>query len=343
MNDFSSGYVPVKQEYWTGRVDSATHYDAFRWHQWIQCIDIREIDNFHFDHQLGFAIIGFCSDIGVERNLGRPGSSKGPNSIRMELRNRPCTFQSCVKIYDLGNIIGENGNLEKAQKDLEAAVAIALSHGLFPLVLGGGHAVALGTYMGIHNHIKEKPSVGKLGIVNFDAHFDIRPYVNGGTSGTMFRQIADYCMDHQYHYGYLCMGIQKCSNTVDLFKTAHQLGVSYVLARDIEERSAEKTMIAMQPYLDQHDALYLTICTDVFSAAHAPGVSAPQPLGLYPEKALKLIKYVLQTKKVLGFDIAEVSPRFDHDNTTASLAGVIVYSVIMTLVETQGLEIKFDQ
>lgn len=343
MSDFSSGYVPVKQAFWTGRVDSAENYDAFRWHQWIQCIDIREIDKIHFEHQLGFAIIGFCSDIGVERNLGRPGSSKGPNSIRMELRNRPCTFEPTVKIYDLGNIVGENGNLEKAQKELEKAVSIALSYGLFPLVLGGGHAVALGTYMGLQSYMSHSNKPQKLGIVNFDAHFDIRPYPNGGTSGTMFRQIADYCRDTQNHYGYLCMGIQKSSNTVELFKTAHQLGVFYVLARDIEEQSAEKSIIAMQSFLNQHEALYLTICADVFSAAHAPGVSAPQPLGLYPEKALKLIKYVLQTKKVMGFDIAEVSPRFDHDNTTASLAGIIVYSVVMTLVEAKGLEVKFDQ
>lgn len=338
MNTFDSGYMPVPQSFWSGRVDSLDNFDAFRWHQWIECVDLRQIDQVKFDHKLGFALIGFCSDIGVERNLGRPGTAKGPTSIRLELRNRPCAFQKSVKIYDMGNILGENGDLEKAQKDLQDAVARVLKYNLFPLVLGGGHAVALGTYMGIRDHLKENGPFSKLGIVNFDAHFDIRPYPNGGTSGTMFRQIADFCEAHSEPYAYLCLGVQKSGNTVDLFKTAHRLGVSYILARDIEEQTPDETMIKMQSFLNAQEAIYLTICSDVFSAAHAPGVSAPQPLGLHPEKTLKLIKHVLRTQKVIGFDIAEVSPRFDHDNTTASLAGIIVFSVVMTLVEASGLE-----
>lgn len=340
MNDFEIGYKPVPQSFWMGRVDSTENYDAFRWHQWIKCVDIRQINQVEFSHQLGFAIIGFCSDIGVERNLGRLGTAKGPNSIRMELRNRPCSFEQSVHIYDFGNIYGLNGDLEKAQSDLDKAVQLALKYNLFPLVIGGGHAVALGTYMGLHHHLKTKSVDEKLGIVNFDAHFDIRPYPNGGTSGTMFRQIADYCNKNNEHYGYMCLGVQKSSNTVDLFKTAHQLGVEYILARDIEEAAPQETMIRMQRFITEHDALYVTICTDVFSSAHAPGVSAPQPLGIYPEKGLKLIKHVMRSKKVIGFDIAEVSPRFDHDNTTAGLAGIIVFSVVMTLVEEMGLDIK---
>ncbi len=339
--NFNRGYEPTAPSFWMGRVDSEDNYDAFRWHQWITCVDLRMLSTATFEHELGICFIGFCSDIGVERNLGRPGTAKGPNSIRNELKNRPCAFSPGLKLYDAGNIYGQSGDLEKAQKDLENAVDVLLEKGLVPIVLGGGHAVALGHYHGVRKYLERVNPGQTLGIVNFDAHFDIRPYTNGGTSGTMFRQIADYCAAENVPYNYLCLGIQKSGNTVDLFKTAHRLGVEYLLASDIEAHSASETIVKIQDFINRNDQLYMTICADVFSSAYAPGVSAAQPLGLYPEKALKVIKHIVKSKKMASFDIAEVSPRFDHDNTTASLAAILIFSVVVTLAEEHALDIKY--
>ncbi|MGL5257792.1 MAG: formimidoylglutamase [Proteocatella sp.] len=337
-----SGYEIVGKDYWTGRTDSEDNYDAFRWHQWIESIDLRTAKKNQFSHKFGVAFIGFCSDIGVSRNKGRIGTAKGPDSIRKELMNRPCAFSNEVKLYDAGNLIPTDGSLEKIQKDLSDAVNKILELGLFPIVLGGGHAVALGNFYGTHKYLCEKEKKESLGIVNFDAHFDIRPYLKEGTSGTMFRQIADYCSENNYSYNYFCLGIQKSGNTVDLFKTAHRLGVEYLLAKDIELADIWSITEKLDGFIKRNDALYLTICADVFSSAHAPGVSAPQPLGLYPEKVLKLIKYILKSKKVLSFDIAEVSPRFDMDNTTASLAAIIIFTVVKTLAEENGFEASYE-
>ncbi len=337
-----SGYEVVDKDYWNGRIDSEDNYDAFRWHQWIESIDLRTIKKEDLDHQFGVALIGFCSDIGVNRNKGRIGTAKGPNSIRKELMNRPCAFSEGLKIYDAGNLIPEDDSLETVQKNLEDAVNKILELGLFPIVLGGGHAVALGNFHGTHKYFLKNENKPNLGIINFDAHFDIRPYCEQGTSGTMFRQIADYCSENNYSYNYLCLGIQKSGNTVDLFKTAHRLGVEYLLAKDIELADIWSITEKLDSFIKKNDALYLTICADVFSSAHAPGVSAPQPLGLYPEKVLKLIKYILKSKKVCSFDIAEVSPRFDLDNTTASLAAIIIFTVVKTLAEENGLEASYE-
>ena len=81
------------------------------------------------------------------------------------------------------------------------------------------------------------------------------------------------------------------------------------------------------------DSVYVTICSDVFSSSYAPGVSAPQPLGLDPEVVIIILKHILQTGKVVSFDIAEVSPRYDKDNATASLAAVLIYSAVSEMVE----------
>jgi len=334
---FYTSYEKLSDNIWKGRVDSESNFDAFRWHQWIELKDLNDLSLKTFDGPLGFGILGFCSDEGVRRNKGRVGASKGPNSIRKELNNRPCTFSKDVKIYDFGNITCTDGNLEKSQKQLDEAVNKILSLNLFPILLGGGHEIAFGHYSGIKNFLNNSHCKANIGIINFDAHFDIRPYPKGGTSGTMFRQIADQCHLENIPFSYMCIGVQKSGNTVDLFKTAKKLGASYMLEKDIVDADIWSIFEKVDEFIKNKDQLYVTICSDVFSSAFAPGVSATQPFGLNPERVLKILKYLLKSNKVISFDIAEVSPRFDFDNTTANLASIIVYSIVTNLAENHNL------
>ena len=90
---------------WKGRIDSETDYDAFRWHQWVQPIDLND-DGAPFTGKLGFAFIGFCSDKGVARNKGRTGTALAPDFVRGQMSGLPCTFSQEVKLYDAGDIRG---------------------------------------------------------------------------------------------------------------------------------------------------------------------------------------------------------------------------------------------
>lgn len=332
-------YKPTEKSFWTGRIDSETNYDAFRWHQWIECIDLNNEELKPFTGKLGFAFIGFCCDEGVKRNLGRAGAANGPQSIRRELTNLPCTFAKEVKLFDAGNIYCENITLEESQALLSSAVKKLLNLNLFPIVLGGGHEVAFGNYNGILDYLTQANSKPNIGIINFDAHFDLRPYPNGGSSGTMFRQIADICEAKDLNYSYFCLGVQKHSNTIELFKTADRLGASYILAKDIIDKDNWNIFEKLDDFIKLQDHIYITICSDVFSTAFAPGVSAAQSLGLDPERVLKFIKYIIKSNKVISFDIAEVSPRFDQDNTTADLASVLIFSVINSLSHLHNLSL----
>ena len=224
-------------------------------------------------------------------------------------------------------------------RELGCAVEEILCRNLFPIVLGGGHETTFGHFQGQHNFLKDKGKTPELGIVNFDAHFDLRPYDMGNSSGTMFRQMADVCKAEGTPYHYFPIGIQQHSNTVSLFKKAEELGVDYVLAKDLQASNLESILERMDQFLYQCDDTYITVCSDVFSSAFAPGVSAPQSLGLDPEIVLPLIKHVLRTRKVRGFDICEISPRFDQDNTTANLGAVIIFAVVNTLCRLNGLSI----
>ncbi len=335
-------YHPIDSNVWQGRIDSHDDFDAFRWHQWVKPINLLDDTTPPFDGELGICFIGFCCDDGVTRNKGRAGAAKGPRGIRRELTNLPCHFQQELKIYDGGNIYCEDIALEDGQAILANMIDRILKLNLYPIVLGGGHEIAFGHYNGLSQHFNAMKDETKIGIVNFDAHFDLRPYPNGGSSGTMFRQIADKCIESGQHYGYMCLGIQKRSNTLALFKSARQLGVNYILAKDMVDQDIWRILEQVDGFVKKHDKIYITICADVFSAAFAPGVSAAQAVGLHPEQVLKIIKYIILSGKMVSFDIAEVSPRFDQDNTTSNLAAVLIFAVINTLASLKNLDLQVE-
>ncbi|MBQ9061071.1 MAG: arginase family protein [Firmicutes bacterium] len=346
-------------EHWHGRIDSEEDYDSFRWHQWVRPLDLNG-DPQPCQGPQGFAVIGFCSEQGVQRNKGRVGTALAPDLIRQQMANLPCTFKQSVEIYDAGDILCQDISMEEGQAQLAEAVRRILDLDLFPIVLGGGHETTFGHYCGQLAHAEQKlagvpresarqkdsgqEAAGArkpdLAVVNFDAHFDMRPYDRGSSSGSMFRQIADICRKKEMKYGYLPLGIQKHSNTVSLFREAERMGVRYVLARDLQYGSMASVYEKVDTFMYEHEAAYITICTDVFSSAFAPGVSAPQALGLDPERVLPVIKHILRTRKIRGFDICEISPRFDQDNTTASLGAVLIFTVVNTICKLKNLAVN---
>lgn len=324
-----SNYTPTCNDFWTGRIDDIKNRDAFRIHQIITYIDLNTIDELNIGaSKLSICLLGFKSDVGVQRNLGRAGAALGPEYIRKELANLPVNFTENTQIYDAGDIYCLNDDLEFAQNELQKAINKILEFKMFPIVLGGGHALSLGHYLGVRDYLKNNESIG---IINFDAHWDLRPYQDKGSSGTMFAQIANYCKLNKHIFNYLCLGIQKSGNTTNLFKKAEELNAEHVLAKDFIENNFVKIDAKVKRFIENNDYIYLTLCSDVFSSAFAPGVSASQPFGMNPEIVLNYIKKIFDSKKVIAFDIAEVSPRFDQDNQTAKLAAIIIYAIINQL------------
>ncbi|RPH32877.1 MAG: formimidoylglutamase [Bacteroidales bacterium] len=330
-------YSTTISKLWTGRIDDPDDIDSFRMHQIVRLIDLTRLSSIVIEpSKLNICFIGFNCDEGVARNLGRKGARDGAEYIRRELANLPVTFGNDVIIFDAGDISCVDGNMEEAQVHLKIAVKVILDKNLFPIVLGGGHELAFGHYNGIIDHlaIKAKDALS-LGIINFDAHFDLRPYKNGGSSGTMFAQIADSCVEQLRPFSYMCLGIQASSNTISLFKKADALGVRYILGKDFVEPNFESISKSIDDFIYRHDHIYFTLCSDVINASFAPGVSAIQPFGMNAEVVLAFIKQIFKSKRVVSFDVAEVSPRFDQDNRTAKLIAIIIFAIINTLNENK--------
>lgn len=328
-------YTVTDTKFWKGRIDDLDDIDSYRMHQIIKLFNLKDLKTLKIDSsKLNICFLAYCCDEGIKRNLGRTGAKHGPEDIRNEFANLPVSFGDKTLIYDAGNLFCADGHMEEAQEQLGIAIEKILGNHLFPIVLGGSHELAYGHFNGIVNHLKKQTkNSSKVGIINFDAHFDLRPYDNHGSSGTMFSQIADKCLKENQKFDYLCLGIQTSANTKSLFKKANSLGVKYVLAKEFIESNQDSISTKIKDFINDHDYIYLTLCSDVFNSAFAPGVSSLQPFGLNPELTLIFIKEILKSKKVISFDIAEVSPRFDHDKRTAKLAAIIIYAVINSLSE----------
>jgi formiminoglutamase len=306
---------------WTGRTDTPPASSFF---QIIKPLNL--LENITIETtQPTFALIGFKCDAGIRRNLGRPGAAEGPVSIRQILSRLPVQKQN-FSIYDAGNIVCEDDDLESAQKALGEVIAILLAKNLKPIVMGGGHETAWGHYQGID---KAFPQDG-LGIINFDAHFDLRPLLPGdkGSSGTPFLQIAQAHEAAKKRFDYNCVGIQHTGNIKQLFETAKNYNTKIIWADELHQGQLQKCVDFIDRIIDENKMIYLSLCLDVFSSAFAPGVSAIQPLGLFPWHIIPLVRQLAASGKVVSYDIVELSPQYDIDQCTAKLAANLIYEII---------------
>lgn len=301
---------------WQGRNDgdSAEHFRLF------QCVQLS--DNYQDIQSNDFVLHGFAVDEGVRRNKGRIGSKDAPNIIRKNMVNFPI-FKENLRVLDFGNVHCEGNDLEKAQGELSHKVSKALSAGGKSIVIGGGHEVTFAHYSGIRRAFPNQ----KIGIINFDAHFDNRePEIGvGASSGTGFWQIAQEGDIHSLH-----IGIQKNSNTQKLFNTAHDYGMKYILADDFHLQNIPTLLQILTDFLERIDQLYITVCMDVFNASIAPGVSATAYNGIFADAVfMKIFRFLLESNKMIALDVAEVNPNFDIGERTARLAGSLLNEWLM--------------
>lgn len=320
-----SHYAAPDAKIWQGRIDQSIGDTTQRWHQRIQLWDLHLPQPPKLHTGKAIALLGFCSDEGVKRNCGRSGAKDGPLAIRKALCNLPVHFAENATLYDAGNVLCTDTNLEVAQEELGHAVARVLASDCFPIVLGGGHEVAYGHYLGLKAPMAKSKS---LSILNIDAHFDLRPFEQGGHSGSSFLQVAQDCKKNNTTFSYFCLGIQQSANSQALFHEAQKLKANFIAAQDMHPATRSINLAKLQNFSEQQNPIYLTICLDAFAAAFAPGVSAPSALGILPNEILPYLDAILKTKKVISLDVAELCPKHDNNDITAKLAAQLIFHCV---------------
>ncbi len=302
---------------WTGRVDSEDGAAGQRWHQRVQPFA---------EGPPGTCLLGLASDRGVALNQGRTGAAEGPTALRRALAN--LAAHDDRPLYDAGDVRADT-DLAAAQAGYAEAAADILTRGHFLIGLGGGHEIGWAGFQAARRFLARSDPGKRLGILNFDAHFDLRRPAPHASSGTPFFQAAEWCREHDLPFDYACIGISEAANTRALFKTAADLGVNFLRDRDCSLPAAERLISTL---IDRVDALYVTICLDALPAAVAPGVSAPAALGI---PVTFLIDCLHTTARIcsdagcpwLLADIAELNPAHDLNGRTANTAARLLWEI----------------
>ncbi|QGS32814.1 formimidoylglutamase [Cupriavidus metallidurans] len=306
---------------WQGRADTGERGDTRRLFNIVQPLAVAASD----DLAGATVLIGFACDAGVRRNQGRVGAADGPRGIRRALASLP--VHDVAALYDAGDVRCEGDALEVTQRALSEVVRAQLDRGALPIVLGGGHEVAWGTWQGLRAHLDTAGDAGRVLILNLDAHFDLRT-ARPGSSGTPFDQIAEACRAAGQPFDYACLGVSRLGNTASLFAHAQALGVRYVEDTEMQERHLDHRLAEIDAMLAQAAHVYLTIDLDVLPAAVMPGVSAPAAYGVPISVIEAIVTHVRGSGKLRAADLAEFNPQFDRDGQSARVAARLVYRLI---------------
>lgn len=300
---------------WHGCVDLPATADTQRWHQRVALGPQPEAP--------GIALLGFASDEGIRRNAGRLGAAQGPGARRNALANLPVLH--CAPLYDAGEITCVDQALELAQARYSHRAQQLLDQGHWVIGLGGGHEIWYASYAALRGHLGA--SKARIGIFNFDAHFDLREQ-GSASSGTPFLQALEHARSIRSPLQYHCIGVSRSSNTPRLFATADREGAHYLTDDVLCTWNWQAQAEVLRAWCDAVDVIYLTLCLDVLPQAVAPGVSAPHPRGVSLEVLEALLDLVMASGKVRVVDVAELCPPLDPDQATARVAARLIHRMV---------------
>ncbi|MGG3842830.1 agmatinase [Anoxybacillus kestanbolensis] len=253
----------------------------------------------------------------------RPGSRFGPARIRevsIGLEEySPYLDRELdeVKYFDAGDIPLPFGNAQRSLDMIKQFVDRILEAGKFPLGLGGEHLVSWPVMKAVY---KKYPD---LAIIHMDAHTDLREHYEGEplSHSTPIRKIAELIGPKNVY----SFGIR--SGMKEEFEWAKENGM-YIAKFDVLEPLKEVLpTLAGRP-------VYVTIDIDVLDPAHAPGTGTVDAGGITSKELLAAIHAIARSDvRVVGADLVEVAPVYDHSEQTANTASKLVREMLLGWVK----------
>jgi agmatinase len=291
-------------------------------HGFIECPVTRDLS------ACDVAVLGVPYDLAT---TGRSGAREGPNGIRQaswhiswESRRWPWRFALAdrLKIIDYGNAEFETANSKAMIRSLREHAHTILSAGKTLLSLGGDHFVSLPL---VQEHAAK---YGPLSLIHFDAHADTEPLEGDVNHGSMFlKAIQDGLIDPAHS---VQVGIRTQYEYEDYPLTV--LSASWV-----NDRTAQETAARICRVVEDRPA-YLTFDIDCLDPAFAPGTGTPSPGGISTSLALEILRE-LAGCRIVGMDVVEVAPAYDHAEITALAGASIAMEMLYVLAaEVSDLE-----
>lgn len=281
------------------------------------------------DHDV--AVVGVPFDTGVTY---RPGARFGPGAIREASRllrpYNPALDASpfmIAQVVDAGDVACNPFAIDTALSEIEAGVSGLIGNGRRAMVLGGDHTIALPVLRALH------AIHGPIALVHFDAHLDTwdtyfdAPY----THGTPFRRASEEGLlvkDHSAHVG-IRGSLYDRKDLLD----DEELGFTIVHCRDVDRIGVDGIVSRVLDRIGDAP-VYVSIDIDVLDPAFAPATGTPEAGGMTSRELLGVLRG-LSAVNLVGADIVEVAPAYDHAEITAVAAANLAYELV-TLMALRG-------
>ena len=271
-----------------------------------------------------FAVLGAPYDMGTQ---WRAGARFGPRGIREAStlfafghagaydHEDDVTYLEGVRIVDIGDADIIHTDTTGSHAAIEAGVRAILAAGAVPVVLGGDHSVNIPCIRAFAGR--------PIHIVQIDAHLDFvdeRHGVRYGHGSPMRRGV-----EQDQVTGLSQFGIRNVSSTAkEGYEAARAMGSDILSVRQIRALGVAAVAERVPAGVDY----YLTIDIDGFDPSIAPGTGTPSHGGFTYYEVLELIDGLTRRGRIVGIDLVEVAPDYDHSGTTTILAAQILLNTI---------------
>jgi agmatinase len=281
------------------------------------------------------AIVGAPLDDAVS---SRPGARFGPRAIRMaptawgnrdawsiQLDTEP---YGSLTVVDAGDAPVVPARLERGLRVIHEKVWRVAKSGAIPIVLGGDHSITYPSAAAVSRYRHPR----KVGIVHFDAHADTGAEQWGSLvgHGTPMRRL----IEEGWVAGpnFVQVGLRGYWPDKDTFGWMREQGLRWHTMVEIEERGSEAVIAdSIAEALDGPDCIYLSVDIDVVDPGMAPGTGTPEAGGMLSRELLRAVRQIVGKVDLVGMDVVEVSPPYDHAEVTAALAHRCVMEALSAL------------
>lgn len=274
----------------------------------------------------GYAVVGVPLS---KSSISHSGASFAPGTIRRAFSSY--TTYSIEKDYDLiGTKLHDFGDIRIHVTDIAASQervydmvsAILTDHKVFPIILGGDNSI---TFPNVKAFAETK---GKVGIIQFDAHHDVRNLVDGGPSnGTPFRSLLENkIIDGE---NLVQIGIRNFSNSKAYRDYVSEHSAHVFTMKDVREQGIVSILQEVIADLAKRvDAIYVSLDMDVVDQAFAPGCPAIGPGGMNTDTLFDAFDFLGRQPLVQGFEVVEIDPTVDFRDMTSRLAAYTILTLL---------------
>jgi formiminoglutamase len=260
-------------------------------------------------------LIGCPQDEGVRRNHGRAGAAAAPAEIRRWLYRMSVAGLDNLRMLDLGDLVPQP-TLEATHSALRDRVRQMIKDGKRIIVLGGGNDISYPDCAGLADVLP------LLLAFNIDAHFDVRADTPCN-SGTPYRQLLEEgSVKPEMLYQ---VGFQPFANSPIYAQYLRDRGVNTVSLAGLRELGVAQTFRRALRSRAKFEAIFWGFDLDVVRAADAPGVSAPNPVGISGEELCEIAAIAGSEARTRVIEFSEVNPTYDVDGRTARLTAAAIH------------------